>query len=1245
MAGVKKRVDIFINGQQATKTIGELKKESKKLKNEINQLAPGTQEYIDKTKQLQGVNTKLKKHGQAVRGIGSSFKSVGQQMGGYVKNMIGPAGIIALGALAVKGVTQWVQKNKELEKALSSLQSITGASKEDLKAYKEEAIEIGRTTTLSAKQAVDGFKLIGSAKPELLSNKDALVEVTKQAVTLAEAAELELGPASQSLAGTLNQFNLEADQSGRVINVLAAGSKAGAADILSLNDSLDKTGTVANANNISLEENVALLETLAEKNIKGAEAGTKLRNVLTTMSTIEALPPAALAQLEEFGVNTELVSDKTVPFQERLKELAKIQDDSTALVKVFGKENLVTGQILLQNADKVQAYTDAVTGTNVANEQAAINTDNLDGDLKSLGSAWEGLLLTIGGSNSIIRPVIQVFTEALNIFSDLTSAFKEGDQLKAETTFLKIGKALTYINPAMFLFGDSFRDAIDEQIRFKELTSDVIDEIKDQAREVDVLTSALGQNNEMLKKGNLTAEETAIINEQNNEIINRLKEDYPKLTEEMDLQSASLEELSVFQQQVTDNLVNQAIETAKAAEQEKILNEIVQQSIALNEQRAVESNRSDVTNFFADVFTDDADDIQESIDKEIEKLNELDQTFSDVESTIGELDINYGADFDVNTQIIINAKEQLAQLQNQLANTDSEADKLAINAQIEAGTKLLQNSGAIREDMLNDILGNKVESETAAEETVTETTEAEIAKRTKARKNAAKKQKRDLDKLIDELQKIKDKATDLRTEFENEKRISLLESDEAKELAELEITLDKKFKKEIEEAEKLSAVKGDIGVQAQEQLNALELLKAEELEYQKGIIVEKYRLEDEEKLKAKLERESELEISAQESLLDLKVLKATQAFEKTGNFEFKVRQELREKLNQALIEQIEFEQEQETNALYEKFENEEITGEEYRARKLELDIEYNARVEEVESEAHEKRKARNAETITNALENTQKVIQIIGQFREAQLNSDIKRYNKDAKSRHEALEAEYEQGLISKEEYEAGKRSIENDTQEKINAKKTEAAKKQKTADIVQAGINTAVGFTKALASAPPPANFVNAGLVAAAGAGQIAIIASKEIPQFKDGGYNGKHKVKGAQDGKTYDASFVGNHSGGMLPSSPSLILASEEGPEYYVPNPLLSDPRVAQHISIIEAIRTNQMVDGGFTGDNATLTPTDIQGSQGVSQINEKDQLMIDLLISLNEKLPNIKAVIGDEQVDDITEKQLEISEIRGE
>src|SRR5665647_238181 len=114
---------------------------------------------------------------------------------------------------------------------------------------------------------------MGSARPELLKDKEALAQVTENALILAEASKIEMVPAMDAVAASMSQFNLDASQTGRIINTIAAGSLEGSAEVADLTESLKNVGTVAADSNMNLEQTVAVLEVLAEKQLKGVEGG------------------------------------------------------------------------------------------------------------------------------------------------------------------------------------------------------------------------------------------------------------------------------------------------------------------------------------------------------------------------------------------------------------------------------------------------------------------------------------------------------------------------------------------------------------------------------------------------------------------------------------------------------------------------------------------------------------------------------------------------------------------------------------------------------------------------------------------------------------------------------------------------------------------------------------------------------------------------------------------------------------
>ena len=337
-------------------------------------------------------------------------KSAQQLGGGLNKLATSIAGVLSIAAV-VNEFKKAIAVTSEFNATISNLSALTGAVGKDLEVFRQAAIDIGGSTSLSATQAAEAMKLIGSASPDLLKSADSLKSVTQQAVTLAEAAGSTLPQAAAALTGALNQFQLGADQAGRVINVLAAGAKEGASEINDTVEAMRNAGVVAAQAGLNFEQFNGAIQALAQGQIKGAEAGTGLRNVLTILNT---------------QVNSNL-KPSVVGLSQALANLEKAGLDDTQMVKLFGRENITTAKVMLQFRGTMDDVTKSITGTSEAYKQAAINQDNLKGDVAQLSSAFETLQIAIGDlSDNTLRDLTKQLTEVLGSFGsnkDALSSF------------------------------------------------------------------------------------------------------------------------------------------------------------------------------------------------------------------------------------------------------------------------------------------------------------------------------------------------------------------------------------------------------------------------------------------------------------------------------------------------------------------------------------------------------------------------------------------------------------------------------------------------------------------------------------------------------------------------------------------------------------------------------------------------------------------------------------------------------
>lgn len=402
--------------QKSTSAYKEQSKLLNKLRNDYKDLAvqekTNTKEAKDLLAQITKLDNKLKgvdaSVGQYQRNVGN-YGSAWEGLKGKWKSLVSVAGQLGLAVGGVQILKSSFETIKEFGSSIADLQAITGASGQSLEKFKSSAIELGKTTQGGAKAVVEAFKLIGSAKPELLENADALIQVTEAARTLSKASGMELPDAATALTDAMNQFGASADEASNFINVLAAGSKFGAAEIPQITEALLKFGAVSKSANVSIEESTALIEALAERGLKGAEAGTALRNVMLKLSAPDALPKEAKERLDALGISFADLQDKSKPFSERLDVLKPLLNDNAALVKVFGMENAVAARNLIDSTDRIQELNNQVTNTKTAFEQADVRSKTLAESFNTLKESWNSYILGVSNGSEVNNKLVTTF--------------------------------------------------------------------------------------------------------------------------------------------------------------------------------------------------------------------------------------------------------------------------------------------------------------------------------------------------------------------------------------------------------------------------------------------------------------------------------------------------------------------------------------------------------------------------------------------------------------------------------------------------------------------------------------------------------------------------------------------------------------------------------------------------------------------------------------------------------------------
>ena len=278
-------------------------------------------------------------------------------------------GLLATGAATITGVSMalnTLRSNRDSkESSQAELKALTGLDDESIQWLTRQAEilstamdESGLRIRQSSDEILQAYMLIGSKKPELLKDKEALNAVTIEAMRLAAAAKIDLKDAVTATTVSLNMYGESADKAARYVNVLAAGSKEGAADVSAQAAAIKNAGVAAAGAGVSIEGLQGTIQMLAEKGLEAEPAGTALRKFFLVLQT-----------------GPDETNPKVVGLQTALENLNKKSLTAAQIQAMFGEEAFSAATILIDNADKVQQYTEAVTDTNIAMEQAAINSD------------------------------------------------------------------------------------------------------------------------------------------------------------------------------------------------------------------------------------------------------------------------------------------------------------------------------------------------------------------------------------------------------------------------------------------------------------------------------------------------------------------------------------------------------------------------------------------------------------------------------------------------------------------------------------------------------------------------------------------------------------------------------------------------------------------------------------------------------------------------------------------------------
>ena len=301
------------------------------------------------------------------------------------------------------------------EETMGTVRGITRATNEDFAALSEQARSLGATTRFSAAEAADGLLFLARAGFETNESLSALPSTLQ----LAQAGAIELGEAADIASNVLAQFRLEAEDMVRVADILIMTANSANTDVRQLAEALSKTGPIAGALGISLEETAAAVGTLGNAGIQASVAGTNLRGVLAAL-----LGPTdkAKSSIRALGLSIADVDPSTRSLIEIFKTFRDASLQAQDAVNIFGRRNAAASLVitsLIGDFEKLIEANENAAGE--AERMAKIMDDNLIGAFKGLISATQELFLQMGdsGLRGVLRTIVDTMTGALRVLGGM----------------------------------------------------------------------------------------------------------------------------------------------------------------------------------------------------------------------------------------------------------------------------------------------------------------------------------------------------------------------------------------------------------------------------------------------------------------------------------------------------------------------------------------------------------------------------------------------------------------------------------------------------------------------------------------------------------------------------------------------------------------------------------------------------------------------------------------------------------
>ena len=359
-----------------------------------------------------------------------------KKIGGVAAKALGAAAAATGTAMLAFG-KQSIEAGMQFDSSMSQVAATMGTTVDQIQDLRDFAQEMGSKTAFSATQAADALNYMALAGYDAKTSMDMLPNV----LNLAAAGGMELASASDMITDSQSALGLTLDETSKLVDKMAKASSKSNTSVAQLGDAILTVGGTAKNMAGGTTELTAALGILADNGTKGAEGGTKLRNILLSLG---APTDKAAKLMKRLGMDAYDTDGNMRPLKDTFADLNRAMEGMTDAEKtdivntLFNKADLKDVNALLATSserwDELSAAIDNSAGA--AQAMADTQLDNLAGDITLFESALEGAQIALSDAlTPALREFVQFGSQGL---SELTEAFKSGDFGAVVSTFEEI---------------------------------------------------------------------------------------------------------------------------------------------------------------------------------------------------------------------------------------------------------------------------------------------------------------------------------------------------------------------------------------------------------------------------------------------------------------------------------------------------------------------------------------------------------------------------------------------------------------------------------------------------------------------------------------------------------------------------------------------------------------------------------------------------------------------------------------